>query len=95
MAKYLTPVIFPERTRDETLEPHTKRKPFHPRKLQTSHDGPKGNGLWSLPVTYIIPRKGEIMETSIAHAPVLNRLLTIKGRKRLSGQNITFRNLSF
>ena len=26
----------------------------------------------------ILPRKGEIMETSTAHAPVLNRLLTIK-----------------
>lgn len=44
---------------------------------------------------YYIPRKGEIIETSTAHAPVLNRLLTIKGEKGYPVKNITFRNLSF
>lgn len=55
-------------------------------------------GEWFLETSgdlYYIPRKGEVMETSVAYAPVLNRLLSIKGDKDRPVKNITFRNLSF
>lgn len=44
---------------------------------------------------YYIPQDGESIETATVYAPVLNQLLTIKGKKGRPVKNIQFRNLSF
>ncbi len=44
---------------------------------------------------FYIPRQGETPENSVAHAPILTRLLEINGDPNIPNAGLTFKNISF